>query len=248
MDEFDKQAEAVIDRGMEDWNFNLEARVAAALRELAERNAMNVANKDMELNELREQMRDEGNKLRAEIGRLRQVANGDHSVISKLTRKVDAMKETIDALHERIAGLRSSNRNKSSQIARLRNDLSDALDIKAGHGPTVLTDLANEIAALKAQLSDYEHLAAAYGLQAKELEKVKQDAEYWQQEAGREDKAMTTERLAALMAHLNIIDWNALNDSDNYDGGYLMARIAELNTELQRCGLRKDGEGPRGDF
>ena len=50
--------------------------------------------------------------------------SGDQKVISKLTRKINAMKETIDSLHERIAGLKSSNSNKARQIARLNAEIA----------------------------------------------------------------------------------------------------------------------------
>ena len=45
---------------------------------------------------------------------------GDKLTISKLTRKVDQMRKTIEQLHERLAALQSSKRNKASQIARLK--------------------------------------------------------------------------------------------------------------------------------
>jgi hypothetical protein len=38
---------------------------------------------------------------------------------SKQARKIDQLRETIDQLHERLASVQSSKRNKASQIARL---------------------------------------------------------------------------------------------------------------------------------
>ena len=55
----------------------------------------------------------------------------DHCIICRSA-------DTIAALHTEIEGL--------------RNDLSDALDVKVGHGPTVLTYLPTEIAALRGKL------------------------------------------------------------------------------------------------
>lgn len=51
---------------------------------------------------------------------------GERLVISKLTRKVDEMAKTMNHLHDRLAGLKASNRNKASQIARLIQELAAA--------------------------------------------------------------------------------------------------------------------------
>lgn len=40
--------------------------------------------------------------------------------LSRKQRKIDAQKETINHLHDRLAALKSSNRNKASQVARLK--------------------------------------------------------------------------------------------------------------------------------
>ncbi len=44
---------------------------------------------------------------------------GDKLTISKQARKITQMRKTIDSLHERLAAVQSSKRNKASQIARL---------------------------------------------------------------------------------------------------------------------------------
>lgn len=48
--------------------------------------------------------------------------------ISKLRRKVDQQKLTIEHLHERLARLQSSKRNKASQIARLNEEKAELLE------------------------------------------------------------------------------------------------------------------------
>jgi len=48
---------------------------------------------------------------------------GDKLTISKQARKIHQMKETIEQLHERLAAVQSSKKNKASQVARLKKIL-----------------------------------------------------------------------------------------------------------------------------
>jgi len=49
---------------------------------------------------------------------------GDAKVISKQARKIDQLRQTIDQLHERLAAVQASKTNKASQIARLKDYLT----------------------------------------------------------------------------------------------------------------------------
>ena len=61
--------------------------------------------------------------LEKQAGRAKQTAPLPSKTISKQRRKIDQMKQTINHLHDRLAGVQASKRNKASQIARLKAKL-----------------------------------------------------------------------------------------------------------------------------
>lgn len=52
-----------------------------------------------------------------------EVVGGIAKTISKQQRKIDQLNKTVEQLHERLAAVQSSKRNKASQIARLNSYL-----------------------------------------------------------------------------------------------------------------------------
>lgn len=85
------------------------------------------------------------NKQHPSFGR----PTGDARTISKQARKIDQMRQTIDQLHERLASIQSSKRNKASQIGRLKKAICAAivdLDETAGDAwKTVRDELRDQI-------------------------------------------------------------------------------------------------------
>lgn len=68
--------------------------------------------------------------------------NGGCRCLSDLPRE---SQREVKAL---IFRLRSESQHRAEENQRLRNDLADALDLKAGHGPTALSMLAARVAEL----------------------------------------------------------------------------------------------------
>ena len=74
---------------------------------------------DKLLAESKETKSDEIDRINYNLRALAKVATGYRKTISKQQRKINAMRETMDHIHTRLASLNSSVRNKASQIARL---------------------------------------------------------------------------------------------------------------------------------
>lgn len=88
--------------------------------------------------------------------------------------------DEIDRLRERI-------RTLEAEVARLRNDLADALDLKNGVGPTVLTALAQERDAAQAEVARLKGLGVPPDEVPEDPRYVigyqRQQWNFWQEEA-----------------------------------------------------------------